>query len=315
RYIRSRIVQRSSVEANAFWPFPEALSEAWESIPSRIFNSFQVLQLHAPGDATVQLTFREQPWYRVAVVGEHCVRVMVRRNCPAHALSTIFLVPRSSTLKSLATAITAAPHPDDHEMIVITQVFAMPGSDPSSAVKGPVKDERTLSDAPRQKTSRWSGCLRPLTKVPLGLNVPALNQWMECMMASHARKLSEDFYLVLALKKCASGSPLLLQHLEATVRNFNDWTRLSYEEFELTKYLQSLMDVINVNLRASCELDGRTLVPYMCAVPRKGWNENFAYIQGWLKMAGLAYKIHMGCSILFQTVRRAFSGGVLSGQK
>eukprot|EP00913_Durusdinium_trenchii_P033916 g31748.t1 len=121
RYIRSRIVQRSSVEANAFWPFPEALSEAWESIPSRIFNSFQVLQLHAPGDATVQLTFREQPWYRVAVVGEHCVRVMVRRNCPAHALSTIFLVPRSSTLKSLATAITAAPHPDDHEMIVITQ--------------------------------------------------------------------------------------------------------------------------------------------------------------------------------------------------
>ncbi|CAK9032599.1 unnamed protein product, partial [Durusdinium trenchii] len=284
RYIRSRIVQRSSVEANAFWPFPEALSEAWESIPSRIFNSFQVLQLHAPGDATVQLTFREQPWYRVAVVGEHCVRVMVRRNCPAHALSTIFLVPRSSTLKSLATAITAAPHPDDHEMIVITQVFAMPGSDPSSAV-------------------------------PLGLNVPALNQWMECMMASHARKLSEDFYLVLALKKCASGSPLLLQHLEATVRNFNDWTRLSYEEFELTKYLQSLMDVINVNLRASCELDGRTLVPYMCAVPRKGWNENFAYIQGWLKMAGLAYKIHMGCSILFQTVRRAFSGGVLSGQK
>ncbi|CAK9054905.1 Voltage-dependent T-type calcium channel subunit alpha-1H [Durusdinium trenchii] len=190
---------------------------------------------------------------------------MVRRNCPAHALSTIFLVPRSSTLKSLATAITAAPHPDDHEMIVITQVFAMPGSDPSSAV-------------------------------PLGLNVPALNQWMECMMASHARKLSEDFYLVLALKKCASGSPLLLQHLEATVRNFNDWTRLSYEEFELTKYLQSLMDVINVNLRASCELDGRTLVPYMCAVPRKGWNENFAYIQGWLKMAGLAYKIHMGAS-------------------
>ena len=45
-------------------PTPLLVTDAMVPPPEVHPAHTEVLQLHAPGDATVQLTFREQPWYR-----------------------------------------------------------------------------------------------------------------------------------------------------------------------------------------------------------------------------------------------------------
>jgi len=44
------------------------------------------------------------------------------------------------------------------------------------------------------------------------------------------------------------------------------------------------------------QIAGQRLAPYMSAVTRDAWSQHYPRIQTWLKMAGLAYKIHTGSS-------------------
>lgn len=247
------------------WPLPEAIAKAFaqeQRFQNSVFELFQVLEVHAPGDATVELAFCDEvTYYRVPISGPHIVRVLVRKNFPADSLSTILFVPVSSTLKSLSTAITVAPGED----VTITQVYALPL----------IEDPSLLE---------------------LGRFAMQWDAWMQCTVLSLARSLSEDHYLVLTLKKCASGSPLLPQSTDAVVRNNKDWTRLSYEEFELTSYLKSFLQTIGAPVMAFDQIAGQRLAPYMSAVTRDAWSQHYPRIQTWLKTAGLAYKIHTGSS-------------------
>lgn len=292
-FFRAQGPVNTAIQANDLWPLPEAIAKAVlleQRRQSRVLACFQVIEVHAPGDATVQLAFQEtSQWYRVSIIGPHNVRVLVRKNFPAESQSTILFVPISSTLKSLATALTAALHPHLPNALTITQVYALPrGADPLSS------------------TFVWSG-------------FPALQsiaQWTQCGLLTYSRTLSENHYIVLTLKKCASGSPLLPQSIEAVARNSNDWTRLSYEEFELTSYLRSFLLTIGARVGAFDQLYGQRLAPYMSAVSRDEWNLNYSHIQTWLKTAGLAYKIHTGSSSgpkIMDAARPRFVESVLPG--
>ncbi|CAJ1328945.1 unnamed protein product, partial [Effrenium voratum] len=125
--------------------------------------------------------------------------------------STVLLAPVSSTLKPLATALTASPHPKIERAIIITQVFAMPPSAGSHIIAA---------------VNHGFVCAASLLR------------WVRCPCIGHARKLSDELYLTLTLKKCSCGSPLLPQSRNACIKKKEDWSRLPYEEFELTRYLQ-----------------------------------------------------------------------------
>ncbi|CAE8604490.1 unnamed protein product [Polarella glacialis] len=96
------------------------------------------------------------------------------------------------------------------------------------------------------------------------------------------REIDLNFYVVIGIKKCQRGPPLLPSQMlrEGTVRvaagdhlGLGMWERWDEERFTLPEYLRSFIFSLlgQPEVEVYDALDGRQLVPYQAAVPRELW--------------------------------------------
>jgi len=102
---------------------------------------------------------------------------------------------------------------------------------------------------------------------------------------------------VLTLKKCSAGSPFLPRSRHAVANRPQDWHRLPYDEFELTKYLQRFLSVVGLgHVLVYGTMHGFRIAPYMALVSRHQWENAFWRIDAWLRTAGAAYRMQTGAT-------------------
>ncbi|CAE7734883.1 unnamed protein product [Symbiodinium sp. CCMP2456] len=267
------VLQQSAVPAKSFWPLPEVLAEAVEGAGGStiIFKRFRLLARHAPGDATVEQSLQNfVPWYRCFVDGEHAVRILVQSGYPALDQCTMIVCPTSSNLGPLAFAATSSPLREFPGAVVITQSFLLPpGVDPSCAV------------------ATMPGITSACTQLRLA----------RCPCMLQTQQMMDTYYIILTLKKCSSGSPFLPRSRHAVANRAEDWHRLSYDEFELTKYLRRFLSVVGLDhVLVYGTMHGFRIAPYMALVSRQQWEHAFRRIDAWLRTAGAAYRMQTGAT-------------------
>jgi hypothetical protein len=88
--------------------------------------------------------------------------------------------------------------------------------------------------------------------------------------------------IVLSLKKCNAGPPLL--------PNAGSWEFVSKEGFSLPGYLRLLAQRLDLDVTVHACLEGRSLVPYQAAIDRLTWESICSEVQGTLTKQRAAYR-------------------------
>eukprot|EP00437_Effrenium_voratum_P009951 CAMPEP_0181430676 /NCGR_PEP_ID=MMETSP1110-20121109/17845_1 /TAXON_ID=174948 /ORGANISM="Symbiodinium sp., Strain CCMP421" /LENGTH=422 /DNA_ID=CAMNT_0023553997 /DNA_START=52 /DNA_END=1320 /DNA_ORIENTATION=- len=103
---------------------------------------------------------------------------------------------------------------------------------------------------------------------------------------STMRESDEYFYIVLTIQSCKRGLPLVplvTDELPTTTivagerLGLDRWIRFNPEsvgssKFYLSEYIKVLLSNVGENIDAYNSMDGRTLMPYQCAVRREQWS-------------------------------------------
>jgi hypothetical protein len=115
---------------------------------------------------------------------------------------------------------------------------------------------------------------------------------------------SETEYVVLSLRKCTRGLPLLPKESwrpavdevdmpACTDPNVN-WYPIASEEFTLANYLKKFLQCIGVDVPIYDQMDGAHLVPYQAIVRRDEWSKAWNMLSGPFKQQRTAYRRFVG---------------------
>lgn len=119
------------------------------------------------------------------------------------------------------------------------------------------------------------------------------------------RVIDDSFYLVLNLKRCTYGPPLLPAPCEASAhvsvdigiqKGLNHWVHYPRPTFKLAEYLQAFLACIGFSdVLVFSDLDGRRLVPYQAVMLREAWEAMQEVFRPAFDIQQAAYRrIHKG---------------------
>jgi len=98
-------------------------------------------------------------------------------------------------------------------------------------------------------------------------------------------------YMVLALRKCERGPPLMPVSFEE-----DTWAPCDREFFSVSQYLQMFAEKAGVDLLVYDSMDGQHVVPYQAVVSRAGWHQAEAQFMDYFRLQRAAYRRIFGGS-------------------
>mmetsp|Transcript_59435 Transcript_59435/g.137329 ORF Transcript_59435/g.137329 Transcript_59435/m.137329 type:complete len:441 (+) Transcript_59435:36-1358(+) len=241
----------------------------------------QVLQLFAPGDALVSMRLASHPmmlkWS--SLVGKpactraeegHLLRVARRRDFPRPGMWCYVQACMNQETMMICEGEGSA-----HTTVMIMQ-------EAGDAVH--CREIIRLHRVPA-----WA-----LDKMPNAADFVA--QWVAAFRGSRLCAVLEAEeglreYMVLALRKCERGPPLMPVSFEE-----DTWAPCDREFFSVSQYLQMFAEKAGVDLLVYDSMDGQHVVPYQAVVSRAGWHQAEAQFMDYFRLQRAAYRRIFGGS-------------------
>lgn len=298
------VMDAPSALAGVMMPRPEVLSKHRNSLPTsdQFLQIGDVLSQRAPGDAVVSCEEgKAQTFLKLWSVllgmqldkstGEDLqlgdiprANCVVWRDHPEDGQLTFAMAPvDQETFKPVRHAeavknyiITFSPHPILHDQVLVTHMVRVPGK-----------------RFPAWASDHFARLVARERQV--------MTNYLCSPEMDELRKEDELFYVVINLKSCPRGPPLLPQQaqiyetlpdrVEVDNGEFRYWARAIYDGFSLRSYMMQLLPAIGCpDVQVYDEMEGRQLVPYQAVVPRSQWENVKARFQEVFRVQQSAYR-------------------------